>query len=74
MGAADHSETDNKTEMENNKTTTPKEEKPVKCPYCSAEWNNTEISQQECFSCGYPHPWDADTNEYSAQFKPPTKQ
>ncbi len=29
------------------------------CPHCKAEWSHAELQQKECFTCGYPDPWDA---------------
>lgn len=30
------------------------------CPNCSAQWSSAELHQKECFTCGYPDPWDKD--------------
>lgn len=31
---------------------------PDNCPHCGAEWNQLEKDLKECFTCGFPDPWD----------------
>jgi hypothetical protein len=31
------------------------------CPNCGCEWCQLEKDLEECFTCGYPDPWDAVT-------------
>jgi hypothetical protein len=31
------------------------------CPNCGCEWCQLEKDLGECFTCGYPDPWDAVT-------------
>ncbi|MFL5811405.1 MAG: hypothetical protein ACJ749_17915 [Flavisolibacter sp.] len=37
------------------------------CPNCGCEWCDLEKDLDECFTCGYPDPWDAVTYDDTDQ-------
>jgi len=37
--------------------------RPIVCPHCKAAWVAEEIRDNECFTCGFPEPWDTEIDD-----------
>ena len=37
--------------------------KHIKCPKCAAALVAAEITEQQCFTCGWPEDWDAEIDD-----------
>lgn len=35
----------------------------INCPNCNAQWNQAEIKEQECFTCGFPNQYDKEADD-----------
>jgi hypothetical protein len=43
--------------------TKPVNEPPDKCPNCGSPWCDQEAKNKECFTCGFPEPWEKATDD-----------
>jgi hypothetical protein len=35
----------------------------INCPHCKAQLNPAEVKEQECFTCGWPEPYDRENDD-----------